>query len=1164
MKPSRLPGSYGEMSLPILAELRKKKSILALLDNSPQGRDDSSFMCRMTVAVALWLACMGFSADAAPFPPPSTQPATQPASPPGDLVLSTWAATGSLNNPTALSFDRRGRAYVAQTLRREGGELQTRTDPEHRVIPDHTFRTVEDRARWAGDGDPEWGKQIGGKMETISRLEDSTRSGHSDRATVFYQGFNHNECDVLAGVLFFENSVYATCAPDLWLLRDTHGLGTADEIRSLSHGYAVHMSYSGHNMHGLTVGPDGKIYFTIGDKALNVTTPDGRQLIYPFCGSCLRCNPDGSDLEVFAYGLRNTFEIAFDKFGNLFSVDNDGDFPTERERLVYITEGSDSGWRYHWQYRTKNYDVAVPVSERRDRYNVWLAEKLWVPHFAGQAAYVTPALANYTDGPCGFKYASEGCLNERFAGHFFVDEFPKATIRSFAVEPKGAYFTLADDKIVSRGVQCTGLAFGPDGALYGCEWGKSGFKLGNTGSVIKLDDPAAAETNALRRETRGLIENGPYGKSIDDLIQLLGHADMRVRLDAQLELVRRKSIAPLIRVAFEPGAAQMARIHAMWGIGQFVNARSIDANSALDVQRRLIAACDEAHAEIRAQSIKLLGEVAGRGITPDAGCVPTAIRLLNDPSLRARFFAAMALGKFNDRSAVAPLLKLCGRNRPVDSYIRHAAVMGLVGIGDADALEATASDPSSDARLAAVVALRRLHRPGVARFLADRDEFVATEAARAIHDDDSIPDALPALARAAVERGDITNEAFVRRALNANLRLGGGEQIATLLKYASDARNPSAMRVEAIEMLANWEAPAVNDRVEGCYRAWPVRSGIVVRHVVEPMLPALLASSASDVARATAALADRLELRTADGLFAGWVSDSSIPAGSRAAALKLLANHKYPKLAGSIDAALSSGEPALRVEAMGLLALSDPPRSVREIDQSLTTGKLAEKQSAVRLLGAMHNGGATSRLAELLDHLISGNVAPELQLDVLEAAESAKNAGLDAKRARYDQSLVASDPLAKFASTLHGGDADRGRDIFTAHSDAACVRCHSIDATGSTVGPNLAGIGSKPDKPRRYLLESLINPNAYVVPGFGMASFTLKNGSETSGIVKSEDDRAVQLLGLEGEATTLKKSEIVSRTAPASMMPAMGAVLSPYEIRDVIEYLSSLKKPGTR
>jgi glucose/arabinose dehydrogenase len=373
---------------------------------------------------------------------PSTAPATTaPTTAPADrLAITTWAAKGWLKNPVALAFDRQGRAYVAQTQRREGGELQTRADPLHRVIPDHTFFSLEDKLRWAGDGDPTWGQQTGGKKETIHLLEDTEGTGKVDKAKVFYEGFDKNEADILAGVLWHEGKVYATIAPDLWMLADTKGEGSADQVQSLSHGYGVHMSYSGHNMHGLTVGPDGKIYFTIADKALNVTTAEGRHLFYPYCGSCLRCNPDGSDLEVFAYGLRNVQEIAFDKYGNLFSADNDGDFPTERERLVYITEGSDSAWRYNWQYRSKSYDVAQPVADRKNRYNPWLDEKLWVPYFPGQAAYITPPLANYTDGPCGFKYATEGSLNERYRGYFFVTEFPKANVRAFSVKPKGGVF----------------------------------------------------------------------------------------------------------------------------------------------------------------------------------------------------------------------------------------------------------------------------------------------------------------------------------------------------------------------------------------------------------------------------------------------------------------------------------------------------------------------------------------------------------------------------------------------------------------------------------------------------------------------------------------------------------------------------------------------------
>ena len=652
-------------------------------------------------------------------------PTTQPV--PGKLSLTIWAPRGFLKNPTALTFDREGHCYVAQTMRREGGELQTRTDPARRVIPDHTFTSVEEKFRWAGDGDPSWGFQTGGKKEIITRLEDSHHTGKADKAETFYEGFDTNGADILAGVLWNDGNVYATLAPNLWQLNDTKNNGHADSVKSLSFGYAVHMSYSGHNMHGLTVGPDGKIYFTIGDKGLNVVTREGRHLVYPYCGTCLRCNSDGSDLEVFAYGLRNTFEVAFDKYGNLFSVDNDGDLPGERERTVYITENSDTGWRYNWQYRTKAYDVAQPPELRKERYNPWMVEKLWVPYFPGQAAYITPALANYTDGPCGFKYATEGSLNEKYAGAFFVDEFPKATIRAFRVKPKGAYFTMYDDEIVSKGVQCTGLTLAPDGALYGAEWGKSAFKLGNVGSVVKLDDSFAAK-NPLRIETQKLLAEGAAGRSNDELLKLLGHADMRVRLDAQFELVKRNQQESLFNIAFSKTEKQMPRIHALWGLGQFVSAKMIDSKNIGRLVQTLRTMREDPDAELRGQALNLIGEIAFK-FSPAFNGAPVVARLA-DASPRVRFFAAMTIGKMKDHDALGPLFKIATENHPIDAFLRHAIVMGLVGIGDIDALARTAKNPSVDIRMAAVVALRRLQSPEVAAFLSDRDELVATEAAR--------------------------------------------------------------------------------------------------------------------------------------------------------------------------------------------------------------------------------------------------------------------------------------------------------------------------------------------------------------------------------------------------------------------------------------------------
>jgi hypothetical protein len=161
-------------------------------------------------------------------------------------------------------------------------------------------------------------------------------------------------------------------------------------------------------------------------------------------------------------------------------------------------------------------------------------------------------------------------------------------------------------------------------------------------------------------------------------------------------------------------------------------------------------------------------------------------------------------------------------NNDRDVNLRHAGSLALSRIGDAGPLAALTSHGSRGVRIAAIVALRRMRHPDVARFLADGDEQVATEAARAINDDGGIETALPALARALDERR-FTGEPLLRRAINANLRLGTNDAAARVAACAADVTRSAAVRAEAAAALAAWQVPSPFDRVDGAYHGVAAR-----------------------------------------------------------------------------------------------------------------------------------------------------------------------------------------------------------------------------------------------------------------------------------------------------------------------------------------------------
>lgn len=1067
------------------------------------------------------------------------------------LQVDLWASDSMLADPVAIDVDDLGRVYVTRTNRQKHSEFDIRGHPDW-MIESVGLRTVEDRrdflhkvlapersdsnswfADLNGDGSKDWRDLLVEKDQVI-RLEDTNGDGVADRSQVIVDDFHTEVTDVAGGILVRGDDIYLGISPDLWLLRDTTGDGVMDTKQSLSHGYGVHVGFGGHGMSGTMMGPDGRVYWQIGDLGANIVGPDGKRWEYPNQGVLVRSNPDGSDFEVFASGTRNIHEFAFDQYGNLVSVDNDGDHPGEKERVVYITNGQDTGWRTNWQF-------GKYVDPDNNLYKVWMDEGMWKPRFPEQAAYFVPTIANYHSGPSGMLFEPGTALSDRWRNRFIVSEFngqpTTSRLHAFQLTPKGAGFEMGSDTVMLSGILTTGLAWGPDGSMFLSDW-IEGWATKDRGRIWKLDTPETVGS-AAREEVRTLLATSFAERSAADLLGYLHHADMRIREKAQFELADRSDVKTLVAAARQQ-EHQLARLHGMWGIGQV--ARRDARQAAL-----LTPFLRDADPEVRAQAAKVLGDVRY------AAAGPALVPLLQDSSLRVRFFAAEALGRTAYEPAIQPLIAMLEANNDEDVYLRHGGSLALARIGQAAPLVALADSPSRALRIAAVVALRRMRDPGVARFLEDRDEYVVTEAARAINDDMSIEAALPQLA-AVLDETRFTGEPLLRRAVSANLRLGTADAARRVATFAARAQAPEVDRVDALGALAVWPKPSVLDRVDGYPRGAVTRDTAIARAAIAPIIAPLLASGTPPVRVAAAQAAGRLRVaEAAPALLAALKADAAPEV--RIAALGAIRLIGGPSTEEAVRTALADRDQTVRMSALGLITELNLPedRSVEMLSSVLQRGSVEEQQSAIAALGAMNSPRAQAALDTLVEKLAAGTLEPGVQLDVEEAVAAG---GTAPQRARVERTRAArpATPTSEFHEALVGGNAQGGRRVVF-QGNAQCTQCHSVGARGAEVGPNLQGVGSR--LTRQLILQELVAPNERLSPGYGTVMVTLRNGQRIAGTPREETASELVLV-VGADTRRIAKSDITERRN-ISTMPPMGSVLTRRELRDVVEFLSTLK-----
>jgi glucose/arabinose dehydrogenase len=126
-----------------------------------------------------------------------------------------------------------------------------------------------------------------------------------------------------------------------------------------------------HALHQIVTGPDDRLYLSIGHlggKKYPELFEDGSyepsERDHPgfeYLGTVISFDPDGSDVEIVASGLRNVYDLTFDRRGNLFGANNDGMSLRSKvwESVCHITEGANFGYPEYGTFESAPGDTDV-------------------------------------------------------------------------------------------------------------------------------------------------------------------------------------------------------------------------------------------------------------------------------------------------------------------------------------------------------------------------------------------------------------------------------------------------------------------------------------------------------------------------------------------------------------------------------------------------------------------------------------------------------------------------------------------------------------------------------------------------------------------------------------------------------------------------------------
>ncbi len=260
---------------------------------------------------------------------------------------------------------------------------------------------------------------------------------------------------------------------DHYLFLDGKGPSGWGIYRSREHGsgfdkpeFIRPMSAGGeHGSHSIVMGPDHKLYIVCGnftkvpddilpsspmrnyaDDQVLPRAEDGRGFgagLHPPGGYVIRMDLDGKNCELFDAGMRNTYDVAFNRAGELIGFDSDMEWDWGAAwyrpiRVIHLVAGADFGFREGSGKFPEYYEDTLPA-----------------------------ALDVGIGSPTGLLFGTKAKFPNAYRDACFMEDWSYGRLLAIHFTPDGATYD-ASMETVLRGIplNLTALEIGKDGALY--------------------------------------------------------------------------------------------------------------------------------------------------------------------------------------------------------------------------------------------------------------------------------------------------------------------------------------------------------------------------------------------------------------------------------------------------------------------------------------------------------------------------------------------------------------------------------------------------------------------------------------------------------------------------------------------------------------------------